>query len=110
MDNDYSSSEYDLSLDIDIPLGYISLIETAFNGAHVMSMQDRRIAMIPQKLRDIGAECGYILDYKSRTKKVRGWTSKSKKPWHILYGDGTLVCSFETLDKLETNLRGRCGC
>lgn len=62
-----------------------------------------------QKLRDIGATCGYTLDHKA-TRRVRGWPVKSEKPWHILYGDGTLVASFRTLDALEKNLRGRCAC
>lgn len=62
-----------------------------------------------QKLRDIGATYGYMLDYKA-TRRVRGWPQKSLKPWHILYGDGTLVASFATLGKLESNLRNRCAC
>ena len=62
-----------------------------------------------QKLRDIAATCGYRVDHIA-TRRVRGWPEKSKKPWHILYGDGTLCASFATLDSMEKNLRGRCGC
>lgn len=78
------------------------------NFEHAAQRAGVRLAYA-QKLRDIGATCGYLLDHKA-TRRVRGWPEPSKKPWHILYSDGTLCASFATLDKLERNLRGRRGC
>lgn len=62
-----------------------------------------------QKLRDIAATCGYLVEYQG-TRRVRGWPERSSKPWSIRYGDGTLCAAFAKLDQLERNLRGRCGC
>jgi hypothetical protein len=78
------------------------------NFEHAVMSAGCRVAYA-QKLRDIGATCGYLLDHKA-TRRVRGWPEKSRKPWHILYGDGTLCASFATLDQLEKNLRARAGC
>jgi hypothetical protein len=63
-----------------------------------------------QGLRDIAAIVGYRLDHKPFVRLTRDRRKASVKPWHILYSDGTLVASFRTLDALEVNLRGRCGC
>jgi hypothetical protein len=62
-----------------------------------------------QKLRDIAAGIGLAIEYKAIVRK-RGWPEKSRKPWLLRYGDGTLVCAFATLEQLERNLRGRAGC
>lgn len=78
------------------------------NFEHAMQRAGYRVEYA-QKLRGIGAVCGYILDY-TATRKVRDWPEKSKKPWHIRYADGTLCASFPTLVAMENNLRGRCGC
>ena len=65
---------------------------------------------IPQKLRDIGAQCGYLLRYEPTRYEGAGWPRKSSKPFHIRYSDLTLCCAFATLKAMEKNLRGRCGC
>lgn len=62
-----------------------------------------------QKLRDIAATIGLGIDHKGTVRK-RGWPEKSRKPWHLHYTDGTLLCAFRTLEQLERNLRGRAGC
>jgi hypothetical protein len=62
-----------------------------------------------QKLRDIAAGIGLHIEHKA-TRRVRGWPEKSRKPWSLRYGDGTLLCSFARLEQLERNLRGRAGC
>lgn len=67
-------------------------------------MDAGRRAEHAQKLRDIAATCGYRLAYKPRTSRMH----RSKKPWSLRYSDGTLCASFNTLDQLERNMRGRC--
>lgn len=82
------------------------MAQDAFSHAVALAQHGYAYA---QKLRDIAATCGYTLDHKP-TRRVRGWPEKSKKPWHILYSDGTLCASFATFRAFERNLRGRCGC
>jgi hypothetical protein len=62
-----------------------------------------------QKLRDIAASIGLMIDHKAY-RSVRRWPIKSQKPWSLRCGDGTLLCAFRTLEQLERNLRGRAGC
>ena len=61
------------------------------------------------KLDRVARECGYALDYRPMVRR-RGWPTVSVRPFHILYTDGTLCASFATIEAMERNLRGRCGC
>lgn len=80
------------------------------NFAHAVATAQHGYAYA-QKLRDIGATCGYLLDYRAmRATRKNGFPMRSSKPWHILYSDGTLCASFATFRAFERNLRGRCGC
>jgi hypothetical protein len=81
----------------------------AFDPVERAAMRENVRPSHVQKLRDIAAEIGLSVEYKP-TRKRRGWPEKSLKPWSLRYGDGTLVCAFAKLDKLERNLRGRAGC
>ncbi len=62
-----------------------------------------------QKLRDIGATIGVLIEFKPTVRK-RGWPEKSAKPWSLRCQDGTLLCAFASLNQLERNLRARAGC
>jgi hypothetical protein len=73
------------------------------------AMRENIAPSYTQKLRDIAAGIGLMIEHNA-VRRVRGWPEKSKKPWSLRYGDGTLLCAFRTLEQLERNLRGRAGC
>lgn len=57
----------------------------------------------------LARDTNYNVEFRA-TKYVRGWPQASTKPYLLQHGDGSHIAAFATLEKLETNLRGRNGC